>query len=149
MARRVFFSFHHGRDAWRVGQVRNCWMTQPDRETAGFWDAAEWEAVKRKTDAEIRRWIDAQMRNTSVTVVLIGAETANRDYVRYEIQQSIARGNGVLGVRIHNVKDSNGMADLPGVNPLPNGYLVYDWVQNDGRANFASWVEAAARQAGR
>lgn len=149
MARRVFFSFHHGRDAWRVGQVRNCWMTQQDRQTAGFWDAAEWEAVKRKTDIEIRRWIDAQMHSTSVTVVLIGAETANRDYVRYEIQQSLARGNGLLGVRIHNVKGSDGSTDLPGANPLPNGYATYDWVQNDGRANFASWVEATARQAGR
>lgn len=37
MARRTFFSFHHGRDSWRVGQVRNSWVVGKDREAAGFW----------------------------------------------------------------------------------------------------------------
>ena len=78
MARRAFFSFHHGRDSWRIGQVRNCWVTKPDRESAGFWDAAEWEEVKLKTPEVIRKWIDKQLEGTSVTVVLIGAETSTR-----------------------------------------------------------------------
>lgn len=43
MARRVFFSFHYERDAWRAAQVRNSWVTKPDREAAGFWDAVAWE----------------------------------------------------------------------------------------------------------
>jgi hypothetical protein len=38
------------------------------------------------------------LENTSVTVVLIGTETANRPWVKYEIEQSIARKNGLLGV---------------------------------------------------
>ena len=29
MARRVFFSFHHARDVWRAGQVRNSWVKSP------------------------------------------------------------------------------------------------------------------------
>jgi hypothetical protein len=48
MPRRVFFSFHYERDLWRAGQVRNSWVTKPDREAAGFWDAAAWEEVKKK-----------------------------------------------------------------------------------------------------
>lgn len=47
MARKVFFSFHYERDVWRAAQVRNSWVTKPDRETAGFWDSASWEEVKK------------------------------------------------------------------------------------------------------
>jgi hypothetical protein len=53
-------------------------------------------------------WIDDQLQSTSVTVVLIGQETASRKYVNYEIEQSHSRGNGLLGVRIHNMKDPLG-----------------------------------------
>ena len=37
-------------------QVRNSWVTKPDREAAGFWDAASWEEVK-KGDEAVKRWI--------------------------------------------------------------------------------------------
>ena len=40
-------------------------------------------------------------------MVLIGAETANRPWVKYEIEQSIARKNGLLGIYIHRLKDLN------------------------------------------
>lgn len=55
MGRKVFFSFHHQNDSWRVGQVRNSWLTKG--ESNAFLDAAEWEAVERKGDAAIKRWI--------------------------------------------------------------------------------------------
>jgi len=80
MSRRSFFSFHYERDVWRAGQVRNSWVTQ-DRQAAGFWDAAKWEEVKKKGDEAIKKWIDDQLKGTSVTVVLIGAETSTRQYV--------------------------------------------------------------------
>src|SRR6266850_269697 len=117
MARRVFFSFHYERDCWRASQIRNSWVTQ-DRESAGFWDAASWEEVKRRGDSEIERWIDKQLTGTSVTVVLIGSETADRKYVGYEIKETFSKGNGMLGIRIHNMKDMNGRPDLSGKNPF-------------------------------
>src|SRR4051794_20688027 len=117
MARRVFFSFHYERDAWRAGQVRNSWVTK-DREEAGVWDAASWEEVKRKGTPAIEKWIDDQLRGTSVTVVLIGAQTSAREYVGYEIKQSHAKGNGMLGIYIHNMRDSSGQTDTKGNNPF-------------------------------
>jgi len=118
MARRVFFSFHYERDVWRAGQVRNSWVAKPDREAAGFWDAAEWEEVKKKGDAAIKEWIDKQLKGTSVTAVLIGAETSTRKYVGYEIEQSFNKGNGLLGIYIHNLKDTDGKTDCKGPNPF-------------------------------
>ncbi len=149
MARRVFFSFHYERDVWRASIVRKAWVTKPDRESAGYFDASLWEEAKRKGDAAIRALIDGALQNTSVTAVLIGAETATRTYVQYEIRRSIDRGNGLLGIRINGLGDSSGRSDVTGSNPLPSGYPVYDWLKDDGYANLGSWVEAAARKAGR
>lgn len=163
MARRVFFSFHYERDIWRASQIRNSWITKPDRETAGFWDAASWEEVKKKGDDAIKRWIDDQLKGTSVTAVLIGAETNNRKYVDYEIEQSRKIGNGMLGIYIHNMKDQFQRTDTKGENPFDNWhttmngqkvyfsslYKIYDWVINDGYKKFPDWVAAAAEQAGR
>jgi MTH538 TIR-like domain (DUF1863) len=162
MARRAFFSFHYERDSWRAGQVRNSWVTK-DRESSGFWDAAAWEEVKKKTDSEIEKWIGEQLVGTSVTVVLIGAETSTRQYVGYEIKLSQNRGNGMLGIYIHNMKDVNSKTDTKGTNPLSNWhveregkkvllsdiYPTYDWVNDDGYNNLGSWIEAAAKKAGK
>lgn len=119
MTRRVFFSFDYDRDIWRVGQIRNSGLTKPDIEAAGFIDSASWESVKRQTDEAIAWWINTQLDGTSVTVVLIGAETANSRWVKYEIDQSILRGNGLLGIYIHNVKSFlTGQTDYQGKNRL-------------------------------
>lgn len=143
--------------------VRNSWLTKPDRESAGFWDATGWEEVKKKGDAAIKKWIDSYLTGTSVTAVLIGAETNDRKYVDYEIEQSVKKGNGLLGIYIHNMKDKNGNKDIKGKNPLDywykevNGkkvyysslYSTYDWVNDDGYNNMGEWVEKAAGKAGR
>jgi hypothetical protein len=154
VSRKIFFSFHYERDAWRAGQVRNSNVVASEDEY-GFIDAADWESIKKKGNAAIERWIDDQLKNTSVTVVLIGAETASREWVQYEILKSWNRGNGVVGVRIHNIKHQDQKTDLAGRNPfddfkLPDGTLLssvcktYDWVIDDGRKNLGAWADEAA-----
>lgn len=160
MVRRVFFSFHFERDSWRAGQVRNSGIT---KEISGFVDAAAWEEVKRRGDQAIKNWIDNQLSGTSVTVVLIGAETSSRPYVRYELEQSWKRGNGILGIYVHRIKDSYGYPDTMGSTSFGNiftsvsdykktfsdRFSTYDWFGDNGYQNIDSWVEAAAQQAGR
>ncbi len=136
MARRVFFSFHYERDVWRSNVVRNSWVAKPDREEAGFIDSAEFEALKRQGEEAIKRWINKQLDGTSVTVVLIGAETYKREWVRYEIIKSFDKGNGQLGIYIHNIKDKNGYPDYIGKNPFE--YLMLS-IDNTGRARYCEW----------
>ena len=81
--RRIFFSFHYQRDLWRVNQIRNSgqpWLNK--EESYGFWDSSLWESVKRRGVAAIKSLIDEGLHNTGVTVVLIGAETYQRKYVK-------------------------------------------------------------------
>lgn len=158
--RRVFFSFHYARDVGRIGQIRNSWLTKGIEFR--FLDAADWESIKRNGDDAVRNWINEQLNGTSVTVVLIGADTANRRWVKYEIAQSIDRKNGLLGIYIHNVKDlRTGATDNKGENPFSKHfgftygqtvypcYCYYDWVNDNGQDNLPSWIETAAKQAGR
>jgi|AntDeeMinimDraft_4_1070355.scaffolds.fasta_scaffold11305_1 hypothetical protein len=156
MVRRVFFSFHFQRDNWRVNQVRNSWVAQ-GREAAGYVDAAEWEEVQKRSEEEIKNWIDNQLHGTSVTAVLVGNETAGRKYVKYEIKESLKRGNGIVGIRVHRLKDKEGNTDSKGSNPFDdfvveteNGpqqlsdlFNTYDWKWNGGRQNIGDWIEEA------
>lgn len=167
MARHTFFSFHYQRDIWRVNQVRNSWVTQ-ENTTADFWDDASWESVKKQGDQAIKNWINRQMKGTSVTVVLIGMETYSRKYVQYEIRKSYIEGKGILGIRIHNIKNQYGYVGTLGKNPLdiltvnyygtniPLSQLknqlgydyifkTYDWVSDRGRNNIGSWIEQAVQ----
>ncbi|WP_214738114.1 TIR domain-containing protein [Exiguobacterium sp. s162] len=159
MARKTFFSFHFENDSWRAGQIRNSGLFLGEK--AGFIDKAHWETVKQKGDKAITSWIDTQLNGTSVTVVLIGAETSQRKYIRYEIKQSALRNNGMLGIYIHNVKDKEGLKTAKGKNPFNDFYFnqqgrkvylseiypVYDWVNDNGRDNLGKWIEAAAVKA--
>ncbi len=159
--RRVFFSFHYERDIWRVNQVRNSWLTKSNREDAGYWDASLWEEAKARGHKAIKNLIDEGLKNTSVTAILIGYETSERYYVKYEISQSVKRGNGLLGVYVHRLKDQYRNIDNKGVNPLStlvytssnrpltDSYYTYDWIDDNGYQNFGDWVENAAERAGR
>ena len=148
MARRVFFAFHYQRDIWRVNQIRSI-PNVTGCAAAGFQDASIWEDAKKKGDATIKRLIDNGLANTSVTVVCIGAKTAGRTYINYEIDQSIARGNGILGVKIHHLKDKDGNTDSEGDTPYKltsKGYKVYKYTNVD---DLAKWIEEAAKAAGK
>jgi hypothetical protein len=163
MPRRVFFSFHYERDVQRASVVRNSWVTKPNAEEAGFIDAANWEEVKKKGETSIKAWIERQLDGTSVTAVLIGAETSSREWVRYEVRRSYEKGNGMFGIYLNNIKDWAGRTDTPGNNQLGelgkslSGEAIYfwqlypthDWVNDNGYTNFGAWVESAAERAGR
>jgi len=46
MARKVFFSFHFGKDSQRAAQVRNADMLA-DEDEYGVIDAVDWEKLER------------------------------------------------------------------------------------------------------
>lgn len=159
MARRVFFSFHYDNDINRSMTVRNSWVTQ-GKESTGFIDKAAFEQIKRQGDTAVHRWIDQQLEGTSVTVVLIGSETLNRPYVQYEICKSLQRGNAVIGVYIHDIRDMRTL--LPSYkgnvhtiigyynNNVPAYFDeicdgIYNYTSQDGYRNLGFWIETAAK----
>jgi hypothetical protein len=150
MARRVYFAFHYQRDIWRVNQVRNSNVVEGFDE-AGFIDGSLWEEAKKKGDAAIKKLIDDSLKSTTVTVVLIGAKTSEREYVEYEIDQSWNKGNGIIGIYIHQLENQQGETDIKGADPLVKfdykGIWIYDWVDDNGYDNIGNWVDAAYERA--
>lgn len=126
---------------------RNSWVTQ-GKEAAGFVDSAEFESIKRQGDQAIKNWINRQLEGTSVTVVLVGKQTCSSRWVKYEIDQSIARGNGLLGIDISKIKDlQSNTSDRCG--EMPKGYKFYLWNKDDGYNNMGNWIEKVAKAAGK
>jgi hypothetical protein len=146
MARRAFFSFKYA-DVSRAMVVRNSWVVQ-GRQAAGFVDAAEFEKLKKKGDVAIRSWIDDQLAGTSVTVVLVGAQTCASTWVKYEIDKSKALRHGLLGIDISKIKNLAG-ATSTRCGAIPPGYKFYRWNADEGYKNMGGWIEAAAKDAGK
>ena len=147
MTRRVFFSFHY-KYVWKVNQIRSM-PNITGTAAAGFQDASLWEEAKKKGDKEIKRMIDKGLENTSVTVVFVTYGTTNRKYINYEIDQSIARGNGLVAVQIHHLKDHKGETGSPGAIPAQieaNGFKAYKYSNKEA---LARWIEEAAKLAGK
>lgn len=110
MRHRIFLSFHYARDAWRVAQVRDY--------CAKSLIANDWESARLRSRPSIAHWIDTQMSPAACTVVLIGRETSDREWVNYEISKSWNAGKGVLGIYIHSLPDQYGKQSLRGANPF-------------------------------
>lgn len=148
MARRTFFSFNYNKDVWRVNQIRS----MPNiigTAAAGFQDASLWEATKKQGESAIKRLIDKGLQNTSVTVVCVGYGTADRKYITYEIEKSLERGNGLVAVQIHHLKNAQGQVSSPGRIPqqvTQAGFKAYKYVNKE---KLEKWIEEAATIAGK
>jgi MTH538 TIR-like domain (DUF1863) len=121
MARRTFFSFHYEPDVSRAWVARNSWVTKValgEREDAGFFDSSVFEAKERESPEVLKRFLREGLRNTTVTCVLVGARTTLRRWVRYEIIQSFIRGNGLLAVRVHSIRNLDNKTAERGGNPF-------------------------------
>ena len=123
--RSVFFSFHYDRDIMRVQQVKNHYVTKLGYEAAGYFDGSLAELAKTEGKSAVKRAINRGLPGSSVTCVLIGAETYQRHWVDYEIFRSIELGKGIIGIRIHQIKDPRTGADNSGPNPFD--FLGYSW----------------------
>jgi hypothetical protein len=160
MARKVFYSFYYEGDRDRVAQVRNMGVV----EGSPIASDNDWEQIKRGGDRAIKAWIDRQMNGTSCCVVLIGRNTAARQWVTYEISEAWNQGKGVVGVHVYKLKDLQGQQSSKGVNPLDcvtftNGgrtlssiAKTYDQPFAESKSvyahiasNMSSWIEEAIR----
>jgi hypothetical protein len=160
MARKTFFSFHYLPDGWRAAQVRNAGVVEGNAPVSDN----EWETVIKGGESAIQAWIDSQMSGKSCAIVLIGTATADRKWIKYEIEKAWNDGKGVVGVHIHRLKNSQGLTSTKGRNPFddftmkkdktrlssivktydPSGQAssdVYDTI----KGNLAGWVEEAVK----
>jgi hypothetical protein len=159
MATSNFVSFHYDRDYWRVQQV----LRMGAVEGQEILSAQDWESVKRKGKAAIEKWIDDQMKGKSAVVVLVGKETASREWCEYEITKAWNDKRPLVGIRIHGLKAVSGTTDTQGANPfnikLSDGKSMSTYVPlyspggadskavyADIDANLATWLATAYKR---
>jgi hypothetical protein len=117
--RKCYVSFDAAHDLWRVQQVRN--MGRIEAQPLLDWDA--WDKIRRRGGKAIAAWVDDNMRGKECLVVLVGAQTADRKWVTYEIERAWRAGLGVLAIHIHNLKDRDGQRAEKGADPF-DGLLI-------------------------
>lgn len=100
--RKVFYSFHFDNDVMRVQLIRQMGVVEGDEPVS----KNEWETLRKK-DGAIKNWIDDTMSTRSCVIVLIGEDTANRPWVKYEIERAWTEKKGLFGIYIHNLKCAN------------------------------------------
>ncbi len=116
MARKAFFSFHYKPDNWRASQVRNMGVIEGNPPCSDN----DWEKITQGGDEKIKKWIAEQLHGKSCVVVLIGSNTAGRKWIKHEIVNGWNDGKGVVGVYVHNLKDSKQKQSTKGSNPFSN-----------------------------
>lgn len=116
MARKCFYSFHFKPDCWRAGTVRSIGAIEGNEPASDN----DWEAITSGADkdAKIERWIAGQMSGKTCTIVLVGTETANRKWINHEIVRSWDAKMGVVGIRIHGLKNNQSLTSTSGANPF-------------------------------
>lgn len=160
MARRIFHSFRHANDYWRVQTIRQIGAIEGQK----LLSPNDWEAVKKKGDKAIQDWIDDQLSGRSCVVVLIGSASVGRRWIKYEMKEGWDDRKGVVGIHIHGLKDASGNQAYKGKNPLADvnvrtksgvktlsdvaktydppystSNYVYDHIKN----NIDAWIEEA------
>ena len=154
--RKVFFSFDW-QDHWVVNQIRN--ISSFNTINDKFQDYADIEKIKRSTDDSIKKWINSQLDGASVTCVLIGQNTSQSKWVKYEIERSQEQRKGILGIFIHKLINKDGTTTIKGLNPIPTSFIAksYDPITECPASsayqcistNIQKWIEQAAKQVGR
>jgi hypothetical protein len=160
VARKAFYSFHYKPDCWRASQVRNMGMVEGNVPVSDN----DWESVTKGGDDAIRKWISNQIAGRSCAIVLVGENTAGRKWISHEISESWNAGLGVVGVKIHGLKNQSGYQSPSGANPfghvtftkdkspLSSVVKLYDPPYSDSayvyahiKGNIADWVEEAIK----
>lgn len=152
----VFYSFHFDNDVMRVQQIRNIGSIEGNPPTT----PNEWEQLKRTGKKAVEQWIEQNMKYKRCIIVLIGSETAGRQWVEHEIIKAWNDGKALLGIHIHNIKCPRNGTSKKGRNPFdlikfddgkklssvipcydPNTLNAYSDISN----NITGWIDLAIK----
>ncbi len=141
MARRIFICYQHEDQLTAKGFNLMRYNKNLDLDFVG---RHLLDPVKSSDPDYISRKIKEQIAGSSVTVVLIGDETADSEWVAKEIQWSLDKlpPNGIVGIRL------NPQADIPqGLDDC--GAEILNWYEPEDVHEFQDAIERAAAAARR
>ncbi|SJN13039.1 hypothetical protein FM113_16610 [Leucobacter sp. 7(1)] len=133
MTRRVFISYQHA-DQMKARGLNL--MTYNKNVNVDFTGRHLLDPVKSQDSDYISRKIKEKIKGSSATIVLIGKETAQSEWVEKEIQWTKEQGKGIVGIRIDpNATIPEGLTDY--------GAEILDWNAPSDVNQFDDAIERA------
>lgn len=105
--RKVFTSFHHSGDQ----KVVDNFIKQFSNELEVFTDSSLERAANSEDVHYLTQVCRENIKNTSVTIVMVGGQTGGRKFVDWEIFNTLTREHGLVGIKVPGLSD--GEAWLP------------------------------------
>jgi len=97
MSRRIFISYHHKDQMKAKGFNLLKWNKNVDIDFVG-------RHLLDPVNSTNRRYIQGKvlerLAGTSVTIVIVGKDTYKSHWVKWEIEQSLEKGNGILAIKL-------------------------------------------------
>lgn len=139
MSHKVFVSYSHRLDQAAAEDFRKLFADEKDV----FIDKSIRHDIGALKKESIKKQLRELIADSSVTVVLIGAETGGRKWIDWEIQNSLRKGegnhrNGILGVRI---KYKEHWVPERLEDNVPEMGLIIDWPRD--KRTLANKIEEA------
>ncbi|RWP35310.1 TIR domain-containing protein [Mesorhizobium sp.] len=137
--RKIFVSYHHGGDQAYYDAFSKAFHNNYDALTDNSLDRA---VDSDDVDYVMRRIREKYITGSSCTVVLVGKDTWGRKYVDWEIDVTLQRQHGLIGVMLPSLPiDANGKVSTPArlQDNINSGYAV--WVHWN---TFTASAEACA-----
>lgn len=140
MRPRVFVSYHHAGDQWFYDEFSR--MFHEEYEV--FQDCSV-ERTYESDNVEYIRWSIANndIKGTSCSIVLCGAQTYQRKYVDWEIKATLDDKHGLIGVCLPTVTMSQqGNAIVPSRlhENIRSGFALWRQWTALSAANLAMWI---------
>lgn len=134
---KVFVSFHHDNDQWYKDTLVN-WGTEHNVFIDGSVDMGE---IPEEWDAQhIRTYIrDCHLKDTTVTILLVGTETKNRKHIDWELFSSMYDGkvNKKSGILVINLPSGKSQYHTLCTDEEKNAILPNQtWMTINDRAEF-------------
>ncbi len=152
---KVFVSYHHANDQWYRNKFEALFSDYYNIMVSKSVQIGD-ISINLKTDTIRQKIRDEYLRDSTVTVVLIGSETWKRKHVDWEIGASIRQTQfnprmGLIGILLPSYRTHYGIqhgkfnhCSIPPrlSDNLKNGYAnIYEWSENPQTVQ--SWIHTA------
>jgi hypothetical protein len=118
--RKVYFAFRY-KDIMRVNNVRQSGKIgfDEDKKPRDFYDRSIWEKRAIEDPESLKRMMREGVEHSSAVCVLVGSDTWQSKWVKYEIARALIDKKGLLAVGINGLRHvDTRSAHPPGINPL-------------------------------
>ena len=114
MSVRKILLCYQPKDSFRATKIKK----MKNFEQSVVFAEEDWPTVANHSETEIQEWVDQQVEDSDCLVVLIGEETAKKQWMNYSIKRAYELNKGIVGIFVHRLLDEEGDPSERGDDPF-------------------------------